>query len=122
MITGLPLAVLRTRNLFAQGLGRPNPDAHAAKNEWCAQQPWLYPLKSGEKKGDVDSGGAGRHARRVMADIAVILRNHSLVPVKRCVQIRKVLSQLTLVEPVGNDPWRAGAIGHSGPSDRFCNF
>ena len=83
--------------LFAQILGRADAGAHAAEDvlikDCFRRSIWCAGADLADEQRDVDAGRAGRHAGRVIAEIAAVRRDAGFVPVKGGVQVGKVLGK-----------------------------
>jgi hypothetical protein len=94
----LALGRLAHAGLFAQGLGRADPGAHAAHDVGVQDGPRRPERIAGgdlaHEEGDVDRGRTGGDAGRLVAEQAALGRHPRLEPVERVVQIGEILRQL----------------------------
>ncbi len=90
----LALGRLAHAGLFAQGFGRADAGAHAAEDVLLPDRLRGSLCRAGgdlaDEEGDVDGGRAGRHAGRVIAEIAAVGGHPRLVPVERGLVVGEV--------------------------------
>ena len=112
----LALGRLADAGLLAQGLGRTDTGAHAAKNvlvEDRARRPVKIAGRDlADEFWDVDPGRARRHAGRVIAKIAPVRRDHRLMRVERRVRVAEILVVVASLQPAVKDPILEIAIDH----------
>ena len=83
--------------LLAQRLGRADPGAHAAEDvllqDRLAGAPRLSRRDLADEERNVDRRGAGRHAGRIVAEVASVGSDLRLVRAQRRVEIREILGK-----------------------------
>jgi hypothetical protein len=93
--------------LFTQDFGRANAGAHAAKDVLVKDRLGRSfrgaSANLANEQRDIDIGGTGRDARRVMAKIATVCGDCGLMRGKGRVQVPKILGQVFGAKSLGND-------------------
>ena len=102
--------------LFAQGLGRADPGAHAAKDVLRPDRLGRSIRGTGrdlaDEQGNVDVGRASRDAGRIVAEIAPIRRDTRLVGIKRRFVIAEILGIGCGWQAARNNAGRQRAVLH----------
>ncbi len=90
---------------LAERLGRTDAGAHAAENvlveDGLGRTDRIAGLDLADEQRNVDRGGTGRHARRVMAEVAAIRGHQRLMLVETRMQIGEILHIFGSVKPPG---------------------
>ncbi len=112
----LPLGCLTHTGLFTQRFRGANAGAHTAKDVLAEDRLGRRLGRAGgdlpDKERDVDRGGAGGDAGRVVAEITAIRRHQRLVIIKRGMQIGEIALQGGGINPACDDTRGELAISH----------